>query len=150
MKTSAQCAAERSIQYLKAVISTVQDAGDLEDSPMIDTSLSGFMIYVKVLQVVIEVDTSSAEVSTKEGSVGSEDCSHVNVSLSAQRNGETSLPLVEMRNDGLLRLVCRKLSKEPGNEVAEDNGFVGFVIVLRSRDSSEIPQVGFPFIQSGK
>lgn len=82
--------------------------------------------------------------------MGGEDGSHVNVSLSAQRNGETSLPLVEVRNDGLLRLVFRKFSKEPGNEVAEDNGFVGLMIVLRSRDSSEIPQVGFPFIQSGR
>lgn len=98
---------------------------------MIDTSLSGFMVNVKVLQVVVKVDTAGAEVSTEKGSVGGENGSNIDVSLSAQRNCKTSLPFVEMGNDGLLGLVFREFAEEPGNEVTKDDGFVGLVVVLR-------------------
>lgn len=51
---------------------------------MVDTSLPGLVVNVKVLEVVVEVDASGTEVSTEEGGVGGEDGGDVNVSLSAQ------------------------------------------------------------------
>jgi hypothetical protein len=72
---------------------------------MVDTSLSRFMVNVKVLQVVVKVDTAGTEVSTEKGSVSSENGRDVNVSLSTQGDCETRLPFVEMGNDGLLGLV---------------------------------------------
>jgi hypothetical protein len=41
------------------------------------------MVHVKVLQVVVEVHTSSTEISAKKGSVGGEDGRDVDMSLSA-------------------------------------------------------------------
>jgi hypothetical protein len=35
-----------------------------EDAPVVDTPLSSFMINIKVLQVVVEINTSSTQVST--------------------------------------------------------------------------------------
>ncbi len=56
-------------------------------SPMVDSSLSGFVVNVKVLQVVVEIDTSGTEVSSEQGSVGGEDSCDVNVSFSTQGDG---------------------------------------------------------------
>lgn len=53
-------------------------------SPVVDTSLSGLVVDVKVLEVVVEVDASGTKVSTEKGGVGGEDGGDVNVSLSAQ------------------------------------------------------------------
>lgn len=78
---------------------------------MIDSSLSGFLVYIKVLEVVVEVDASGAEVSSEQGGVGGEDGRDVDVSLSAERNGETGLPLVEMSDDGRLGVVDGELKR---------------------------------------
>ena len=117
---------------------------------MIDTSLSGFVVNVKVLQVVVEINATSAEVSTEKGSVGGENGGNIDVPLSTQRDCETSLPFVEMGNDGLLSLMFREFAEEPGDEVTKDDGFVGFMVVLRGRDTGQVPQVCLPFIQSAK
>ena len=66
---------------------------------MVDTPLSSFMINIKVLQVVVEINTSSTQVSTKQSSVGGKDGSYVNVPLSAEGNSETGLPFVEVGYD---------------------------------------------------
>jgi hypothetical protein len=136
------------MQYLATSVNPGRTRKGILNSPVINTSLSSFAVDVKVLQVVVEINTSGTKVSTEKSSVSGEDGSHVNVSLSTQGDSETSLPFVEMGDDGLLGLVFRKLSEEPGDEVSEYNGLVGLVVVLGSRDSGEVPQVGLPFVQS--
>ena len=79
------------------------------DSPVVDTSLSSFVVNIEILQVVVEVDASSTQISTEQGCVSSEDGGHVDVSLSAKRNSQTSLPFVEMGNDSCLGLTGREL-----------------------------------------
>lgn len=54
---------------------------------VVDTPLTGFVINVKVLQVVVKVNTASTEVTTQKSRVGGEDCGDVNVSLPAKRDG---------------------------------------------------------------
>lgn len=106
---------------------------------MVDASLASFVIYVKVLKIVVEINATGTQVSTKESSVSSEDGGHVNVSLSAQRNRKTGLPFVEMSDNSLLSLVLGELAKEPCDEVAKDDGFIGFVVVLRSGNARQVP-----------
>ena len=98
VKTSAQWVADRSIQYLS--VSHLKSLEDrMNDVPVVDTPLSSLMINIKVLQVVIEINTSSTQVSTKQSSVGGKDGSYVNVPLSAEGNSETGLPFVEVGYD---------------------------------------------------
>lgn len=67
---------------------------------MVDTPLASFMIHVKVLQIVVEINAARAQVPTEQGGVGGKDGRHVNVPLATQGDGETGLPFVEMGNDG--------------------------------------------------
>jgi hypothetical protein len=69
------------------------------DVPVIDTPLSSLVINVKVLQVVVEINTSSTEVSSEESSVGGKDGSYVDMPFPAEGNGETGLPFVEVGYD---------------------------------------------------
>lgn len=62
------------------------------------------MVHIEVLQVVIEINTSSTKVSTEQSSVSSEDGRNINMTLSAQRDSETRLPFVEVGNDSLVGL----------------------------------------------
>jgi len=71
----------------------------VNDVPVVDTPLSSLMINIKVLQVVIEINTSSTQVSTEQSSVGGKDGSYVNMPLSAKGNSETGLPFVEVGYD---------------------------------------------------
>lgn len=66
---------------------------------MVYTTLASLVIYVKVLQVIIEVDAAGAKVSAKQGGVSGEDSGDINVPLSAERDGEACLPLMEVRDD---------------------------------------------------
>lgn len=54
---------------------------------MVDTPLTSFMINVKILQVVVKVNTASTEVTTQKSRVGGEDGGDVNVSLPTKRDG---------------------------------------------------------------
>lgn len=74
--------------------------GSLNAVSVVDSTLSGFGVDIKVLQVVVEIDTSGAEVTSQKGCVGGEDGSDVNATLSTQWETDTSEPLVEMRNNG--------------------------------------------------
>jgi hypothetical protein len=77
--------------------------------PVVDTPLASFVVDVKVLQVVVEINAPSAEVSSEQGSMRSENGRHVNVALPAERNGKTSLPLVEVGDDRFVSLASREL-----------------------------------------
>jgi len=83
---------------------------------MIDTTLSGFMINIEILQVIVEIDGTSTELSTEERCVCCEDRRHVYLSFTAKRDGHASLPLVKMSNDSLrqkknARQFCEKEEK---------------------------------------
>lgn len=76
---------------------------------MVDTPLAGLVVDVKVLQVVVEIDTAGTEVSTEQGSVGGEDGRDIDMPLSAEGDSETGLPFVEVGDDSGLGLSAREL-----------------------------------------
>jgi hypothetical protein len=90
---------------------------------VVDTALSGFVINVKVLQIIVKVDRASTEVSTQESRVCREDDGEVDVPFPGERNGHPGLPFVEMRNNGggelpgsILNTEEKKISTNSGNE----------------------------------
>lgn len=83
--------------------------GTLNAVAVVDAALSSFVINVKVLEVVVEVNRASTEVSTEQGSMGGKDSCDVNVPFSAEGDGKTSLPFVEMRDDSLVELTVNIL-----------------------------------------
>jgi DNA-binding beta-propeller fold protein YncE len=79
-------------QVLRLVCSDMRDGGkyvrtvccgSFDTVSMIDTSFTRFVIDVKVLQVVVEVNGAGTQVSTEKRRVRSEDRSHVDVALAA-------------------------------------------------------------------
>jgi hypothetical protein len=66
---------------------------------MIDPSLSCFCVHIEELQIVVEVDRAGAEVSSKEGGVGSEDGGDVHLSFLGQGKGDTGEPFVKVGDD---------------------------------------------------
>jgi hypothetical protein len=76
---------------------------------VVDTTLSSFRIYVKELQVVVEIDGSGAKISSKECSVGGENGSNINAALLAERKSYTSQPFVELNNNGFFLFVVDEL-----------------------------------------
>ena len=70
---------------------------------MVNTTLAGFMVDVKVLQVVVKVDASRAEVSTEQSRVCGEDSGDVNLPLPAKRDRKSGLPFVEVGNNRLVK-----------------------------------------------
>ncbi len=83
--------------------------GTLNAVAVVDTALACLGINVKVLEVVVEVNRSSTEISSEQGSVGGEDGGDIDTAPLAQGKCDTREPLVEMRNYCLLLLVCNKL-----------------------------------------
>jgi len=85
-------------QVLTLVGGNVRDGGKdiggvrsstLNTVSMVDTTLASFGVYIKPLQIVVEIYISGAEISSKESSVGREDRSHVNAPALAKRKGDT-------------------------------------------------------------
>ena len=79
--------------------------------PVVDTTLAGFVIDVKVLKVVVKVDRACTQVSAEEGRVCREDGSDVDVPFPTERNGHPGLPFVEMRDNGNVDLPGKILNK---------------------------------------
>lgn len=50
---------------------------------MVDTSFAGFMVYIKVLEVVVKINTTRTEISAKERRMRGEDGSYVDMSFPA-------------------------------------------------------------------
>ena len=136
--------------------------GSLDTVSMIDATFTSFVIDVKVLQIVVKIYGSRAEIASEKGRVGREDGRHVDVAFSAaacgdgevvrkedsqrgtqaprfarhsQRNSQASEPLMEMRYDGLILLICREFTQEPSYEITKDDRLVGFCIISRRRDT---------------
>jgi len=73
--------------------------GAFDAISVVDTTLSGFVINVKVLQVVVKVNRAGTQISAQKGRVCCEDRGDIDVSLPTERNGDPSLPFVEMCHD---------------------------------------------------
>jgi len=67
------------------------------------------MVDIKVLQVVVEINTSSTQVSTEQSGVSGKDGSYVDMPLPAKGDSETGLPFVEVGNDCGFRFSGGKL-----------------------------------------
>ena len=74
--------------------------GPFDAIPVVDPAFTRFMVHIKVLEIVIEVDTASAEVSAQKCRMSRENGRDVDVSLAAERDRKTRLPLVEMCDNG--------------------------------------------------
>jgi hypothetical protein len=145
--------------------------GPLDAVPVVDTTLARLVIDVKEGEVVVEVDGTGAEVTTEEGGVGGEDGRNVNVTLPAEGNTETSLPLVEVGDDGLRTLASRELqtyeeeqsislflvekwrtgthlSQEPSRQVSQQDRLVRLRVVWGRRNARQVPQVSLPFVKT--
>ena len=83
-----------SCEYISAMGSRTLDA-----VAMIYPAFSGFMVDVKVLQIVVEIDRSSTEVPAEESSVRGEHGGDIDVAFTTQRDGNAGLPLMEVGDD---------------------------------------------------
>ena len=72
-------------------------------------AFSCFVIDVKVLEVVVEIDGAGAEVPAEEGCMGGEDGGDVDVAFAAKWDGQSGLPFVEMRDNSGGELPCNVL-----------------------------------------
>lgn len=68
---------------------------------MINPPLARFVVDIKVGEVVVKVDGTSAEVSSEESRVRSEDGGDVDVAFATEGDRETGEPFVEVGDDGL-------------------------------------------------
>lgn len=68
----------------------------LDAVTVVDTAFARFVIDIKVLEVIVEIHRASTKVSPKKGSMGRKDRGHVNMTLTAQRNGQSGLPFMKM------------------------------------------------------
>ncbi len=144
-------------------------SGTFDTITMVDAALSSFVIAIKVLKVVVEIDTACAEVTTEEGSMSSEDGCDIDMTFPAEGDSEACLPFVEMGDNGLvesprdvlgmgrerdcemkeeMKRWMTYLAQEPSDDVAEDDGFVCFVIIWGCGDACEVPEVPFPLVEA--
>ena len=84
-------------------------------------SFSGFVVDVKVLEVVVEIDAARTEVAAEESGVSREHGRDINVSLPTERDGDPGLPLVKVGNDGGGELPRDILSARTGEQNETDD-----------------------------
>ena len=80
--------------------------GTLNAVPVVDTALSRFVVDIEVLEIVVEVDRAGTEITAEQGSMSGKHRCDIDVPLAQERDGETSLPLVEVGDHGLVELAC--------------------------------------------
>ena len=83
---------------------------------VVDTSLARLGVAVKVLQVVVEIDRTGAEVAAEKGSVSGEDGGHIDLALLTQGESNTRKPLVELCDNGSFLLVVDILQEMLASE----------------------------------
>ena len=71
---------------------------------VVNAALARFVVDVKVLEVVVKVDGAGAEIASEKGRVGGEHGRDVDMALAKEGDGEASLPLVEVGDNGLVSL----------------------------------------------
>lgn len=77
---------------------------------VIDSAIAGLSIYIKVLQVIVEVHRSSTQISSQKCGVGCKNGGHIDPSLLSQGKGYASQPLVKVCNNRFLLLMGNELS----------------------------------------
>jgi hypothetical protein len=125
--------------------------------PVIDLAIAGFLVHVKLVEIVVKVDVAGAQVSTEQSGVGGEDGGDSQLAHTTQHQTTAGQPFVEVsHNVGLSVFRFRRrefdemrveLFQEPGDTVAEKNGVVRLTIVPRHSDVTSVPEVVFPFVQ---
>lgn len=71
---------------------------------VVNAPLASFMVDIKVLEVVVKIDTAGTEVTPEESSMGREHGRDIHMSLPAERDGHAGLPLVKVGDDGSVEL----------------------------------------------
>ncbi len=71
----------------------------LDAIPMVDSAFARLMVDVKVLQVVVKVHGTSAEISAEQRCMSGENSSDVDMTLATKRDSKASLPFVEVCHD---------------------------------------------------
>ena len=66
---------------------------------VIDSSLSSFMVDIKILQIVIEINGTGTEIAAEKGCMCREYSGDVDMSLTAKGYGDTCLPFMEVCNN---------------------------------------------------
>ena len=79
---------------------------------VVNSSLARFSIHIEILKVVVEINGSSAQVSSKKGSVSCEDGCNIDSSLAAERESHAGKPLMKMCNNCTGLLVADELRKD--------------------------------------
>ena len=72
---------------------------------MVNSPFPGLGVHIKVLQVVVEIDISGAEIPSQERGMGGEDGGDVNFALLCQRQRYPCKPLMKLGDDGFVFLV---------------------------------------------
>ena len=81
----------------------------LDAVSVVDATLASLVVDIKVPEVVVKVDGSSAKVTSEQGSMGGKDGGDVDMTLAAEGNAHTCEPLVEVGNNRRLFLMRHKL-----------------------------------------
>ena len=92
------CLKGSNVRYSGEDVRTVSGCA-LDAVPMVYSALSGFVVGIKVLDIVIKVNTASGEVTTKERSVCREHSRDIDATTPADGDGDARLPFMEMRDD---------------------------------------------------
>lgn len=71
----------------------------LDAISVVYTTLPCLVVHIKILEIVIKVDRASTEIATEKSGVGSKYGGDVNVSFSAKRDSNASLPFVKVDDD---------------------------------------------------
>ena len=71
---------------------------------MVNAAFACLVIDVEVLEVVVEINTTRAEVATQKGCMSRENSGDIDVTFSAEGDGHASLPLVKMSYNSLFEL----------------------------------------------
>jgi hypothetical protein len=77
---------------------------------VIDSSFSSFMVDIKILQIVIEINGTGTEIAAEERCMCREYSSDVDMSLTAKGDGDTCLPFMEVCNNSCCQLTGDVLS----------------------------------------
>ena len=73
--------------------------GSFDAIAVIYTSLAGFGVNIKILEIVIEVDRAGTQVSSEQGCMGGEDCSDIYPSFLSQGESHPFQQFVKMSYD---------------------------------------------------
>jgi hypothetical protein len=89
-------------------ITTVSGSA-LDTVSVVNATLASLMVDIKVPEIIVKVNGSSAKITPKQGSMSGKDSGHIDVTLAAKSDTHTGKPFVEVGNDGCLIFMCNEL-----------------------------------------